>query len=94
MNLTQQQLAYIAGFLEGDGSFLMSSQLRTFIHDIEKYLIIKKAVCNKIIEFDQTIISNGGDRHSEAFKNSFRDVITKREIIFAEIQVLNTKGHH
>lgn len=74
--------------------YIMSSQLRAYIHDIEKYLIIKKPVCNKIIEFDKTVISNGGDRHSETFKKSFQDVLTKREAIFSEIQALNTKGHH
>lgn len=74
--------------------YVMASQLRLFIHDLNKYLIIKKPVCEKIIEFDQTNISNGGDRHSEKFKSAYKQVLIKRDIIFDQIQSLNAKGHH
>lgn len=74
--------------------YIMSTKLKVFIHDLLKYLIIKRPVCEKIIEFEQTIITNGGDRHSDKFKVSFKEVLIKREIIFAQIQSLNAKGHH
>jgi hypothetical protein len=74
--------------------YIMASQIRLFIHDLVKYLIIKRPVCNQIIEFEQTILPNGGDRHSQKFKDSYKEVLIKRDLIFAQIQSLNTKGHH
>jgi hypothetical protein len=74
--------------------YIMATQLQVFINDLVKYLIIKKPVCEKIIEFSNTIIPNGGDRHSVKFIDSFKEVLATRERIFAEIQTLNTKGHN
>ena len=74
--------------------YIMSSQLRLIINELIKYLIIKKPVCEKIIEFDKLIISNGGDRHSQIFKNAFKSNLIRREEIFTEIQILNAKGNH
>lgn len=74
--------------------YVMSSQLRRFIHILCNYLIIKKPVSEKIIEFDATILTNGGDRHSTSFKERYAATTSHREAIFAQIQILNTKGHH
>lgn len=73
---------------------IQAAQLRTILGDLVKYLIIKRPVCEKIIEFDNTNIKNGGDRHSKQFKESYKSILIKREEIFAQIQALNTKGHH
>jgi hypothetical protein len=73
---------------------IMAAQLRSILNNLIKYLIIKHPVCEKVIEFDNTIIKNGGDRHSKQFKESYKSVLVKREDIFAQIQVLNTKGRH
>jgi len=74
--------------------YIMSNQMRKFTSDLMKYLIIKKPVCAKIIEFDQTVLPNGGDRHSDLFKRTYQEVSAKREIIFNQIQILNTRGQH
>lgn len=74
--------------------YCMSSQLRIFINDLIKYLIIKKPVCEQIIEFDKTTLPNGGDRHSKTFKDLFSETLTKREAIFKQIQSLNARGLH
>lgn len=74
--------------------YIMASQLRKIYDDLAKYLIIKKPVCEKIIEFDKTNLPNGGDRHSQAFKDNYKSILAKRECIFKEIQELNAKGHH
>ncbi len=73
---------------------VMSAQLRIILNNLIKYLIIKHPVCEKIIEFDNTNIKNGGDRHSIQFKESYKSVLIKREDIITQIQVLNAKGHH
>jgi hypothetical protein len=52
----------------------------------------KKGVCEQIMEFNETILPNGGDRHSKAFKERMNDVVSKRELIIDEIHKLNKKG--
>ena len=54
----------------------------------------KKDVCAKLIEFSNTILPNGGDRHSEAFKRQMNEILAHRERLVAEIHALNKKGSH
>ena len=67
--------------------------LARYLHDISKFLIIKKPVCEKLIEFNNTIIPNGGDRHSKKFKEMYKKVLSTRETIVSEIHLFNKKGH-
>jgi hypothetical protein len=42
-----------------------------------------------IINFSETILPNGGDRHSDEFNQHMSSVIDKRESIINEIHILN-----
>jgi len=59
---------------------------------IRPFLIGKQPVCDKLIEFQETILPNGGDRHSELFKALFKRRCEVRERIIGEIHELNHKG--
>ena len=66
--------------------------LSQLIPKILPYLIIKKQTAEKIMEFYNTTLSNGGDRHSEKFKALYAENIIIRERIVQEIHNLNLKG--
>lgn len=72
---------------------LSSKRLNFFISRIYYFLKIKKPVCKKVMDFFNTNIPNGGDRHSEAFKTSYASILNQREEIISEIHILNAKGH-
>ena len=73
---------------------LSANKLSKFLPKVYPYLRVKKEVCAKLIEFCETILPNGGDRHSREFKELYNAIITKREIIVDEIHKLNAKGIH
>jgi hypothetical protein len=56
------------------------------------HLINKKEVCNELIKFQKTILTNGGDRHSSTFKEKYKAVLQERELIVEKIHLLNHKG--
>jgi hypothetical protein len=56
------------------------------------FLIIKKEVAEKVVEFSHTNLPNGGDRHSDKFKKSYQEIIAIREKIVDSIHKLNQKG--
>jgi len=56
------------------------------------YLINKREVCNELIKFQNTILKNGGDRHSTSFKEKYALVCQEREVIIERIHKLNRKG--
>jgi hypothetical protein len=66
--------------------------LSQLIPRILPYLIIKKQTAEKIIEFYETTLPNGGDRHSEKFKALYAQNLINREKIVQEIHTLNLKG--
>lgn len=72
---------------------LQAKRLNFFLIDILSFLKTKKPVCSKIIEFYKTNLPNGGDRHSESFKENYRRILKEREVIVFFIRVLNAKGH-
>ena len=69
-----------------------SFSLAQIIPKIIPYLIIKKPAAEKVIEFYNTTIPNGGDRHSDAFKKMYTQILIDREKIVDEIHKLNLKG--
>lgn len=71
---------------------ISSFALSQIITNILPYIIIKKAAAEKIIEFYNTTLSNGGDRHSQEFKESYARKLIEREKIVDEIHNLNLKG--
>lgn len=56
------------------------------------YLINKREVCQELIKFQKTILKNGGDRHSDSFKESYKAVCHERELIIDRVHMLNRKG--
>ena len=73
---------------------ISSSALFRIVNNIYPFLKVKKAVCEKIIEFHATILPNGGDRHSDEFNELYRSTLAKREVIVNDIHILNAKGVH
>lgn len=56
------------------------------------YLIYKKPVCEKLIEFYKLTLPNGGDRQSAAFKQFYADLLKLKMEIVNHIHTLNQKG--
>lgn len=72
---------------------LQSASLIKIVEKIHPFLRTrKKKVCELLMEFDKTILNNGGDRHSLAFKERISAVLAKRESIIEEVHKLNKKG--
>lgn len=71
---------------------ISARSLANIIHKVYPFLICKKDVSKKIIEFIDTILPNGGDRNSDAFKKRYTEVLSIRETIVNEIHNLNLKG--
>ena len=71
---------------------LSANALFHLLPKILPYLRGKKEVCEKLIEFQETILSNGGDRHSELFRALFEKRIEVRERIINDVHLLNKKG--
>jgi hypothetical protein len=71
---------------------LSSKSLTKILSKIFPYLVHKKPVCEKIIEFSKTILPNGGARHTDIFRSSYQSVLRKREEIVKEVHKLNQKG--
>lgn len=83
----KQKNSKVAGVWE-----ISAAKLFSFIHKIMPYLTVKFNVCKEVVKFQRTIISNGGDRHSENFKKLYQEVLTEREGIISKIQAFNKKG--
>ena len=73
---------------------LSAAALYKVLPKIRPYLSSKQEVCDKLLEFQQTILPNGGDRHSELFRALFEKRREIRESIIAEVHALNHKGSH
>jgi hypothetical protein len=71
---------------------LVGKSLYPFLKKIVQFLRFKKPVCEKLIEFYETTLINGGARHTEIFRKSYTQTIAKREEIISEIHNLNKKG--
>ena len=71
---------------------LSSKSLFEILPKIHPYLRNKKEVCEKLIEFQNTILPNGGDRHSELFHALFTKNRALRDKIISEVHQLNLKG--
>lgn len=71
---------------------LSAKALYEILPRIRPFLINKKKVCDMLIEFQKTILPNGGDRHSELFKALFEKRREVRERIIKEVHEFNLKG--
>lgn len=73
---------------------LSAAKLFEILPKIRPFLRSKQEVCDKLIEFQQTILPNGGDRHSELFRALFEKRKEVRDKIVAEVHEFNRKGSH
>jgi len=73
---------------------LSAAALYQILPKIRNYLRNKQIVCDKLIEFQKTILPNGGDRHSELFRALFEKRREIRERIVDEVHKFNLKGSH
>lgn len=71
---------------------LSSKSLSEILPKIYPFLQNKKDVCEKLIEFHETILPNGGDRHSELFNALFEKKRRIRDSIIEEVHKLNATG--
>ena len=62
------------------------------LKNILPYLRYKKPVAEKIIEFYETTLPNGGDRQSKTFKEAYQSILVKRNDIVSQVHNLNRKG--
>lgn len=73
---------------------LSSDSLYQFSKNVHPFLRVKKERCEKLIQFHQTNVPQGGDRSSPEFRNYIVDLLFTRKKLFNEFQVLNKKGKH
>lgn len=73
---------------------LSAAALYEILPKIRPFLTTKQEICDKLIEFQKTILPNGGDRHSELFRALFEKRRKIREIIIEEVHKFNLKGSH
>lgn len=71
---------------------LAAAALYEILPKIRPFLTNKQEVCDKLIEFQKTILPNGGDRHSELFRALFEKRREIREKIIKEVHEFNLKG--
>lgn len=71
---------------------ISSNKLYEVLIKIYPYLRSKKKTCKKMMEFHNLTLPNGGDRQSEKFKESYRNLLVKKEKIICDIHNLNSKG--
>ena len=71
---------------------ISSKALSKILPNIFPCLQYKKAVCQELIKFDETTLTNGGARHTEEFRSSYAIVLQTRETIFNQVHFLNRKG--
>ncbi len=71
---------------------IASVKLYDLLPSLYPFLRSKKDVCRKLMEFQETVLPDGGDRHSEEFKTRYSKILKTREDIVNEIHKLNTKG--
>lgn len=71
---------------------ISSRSLYSILKQIIPYLRFKKPVCEKLIEFYETTLPNGGARHTQTFRDAYAIILAKRERILHEVHKLNQKG--
>jgi len=71
---------------------LSANKLFPILEKIIPFLISKKEVCQKLIEFHQIRLPNGGDRQSKRFQETYDKLLVRREAIVDEVHKLNSKG--
>ncbi len=71
---------------------LHSKSLSPLIEKIFPFIINKNEVCKELMEFQKTILKNGGRRSSQSFKKEFEAICLQRDLIIDRIHKINKKG--
>jgi len=69
-----------------------SKALIPIIKNVKDFLIVKKKVCQELINFQNTILKNGGKRSSTKFKELFKSICKERDLIIERVHILNHRG--
>ncbi len=83
---TQRKRAVAIWSLQSESLFKVIEKIHPFLRTR------KKKVCELLMEFQKTILDNGGDRHSLIFKERMTSILAKRESLIEEVHKLNKKG--
>jgi LAGLIDADG DNA endonuclease family protein len=69
-----------------------SKSLVPIIKNVKDFLIVKKKVCQELINFQNTVLKNGGKRSSVRFKELFKSICKERDLIIERVHILNHRG--
>jgi hypothetical protein len=72
---------------------LSARELYKLLPNILPFLRYKKPVCAELIKFYETILPNGGARHTDEFRTHYESVLKIRENIVTKVHLLNLKGN-
>lgn len=72
---------------------LSGKELSKLLPNIVQYLRHKKPVCEELMKFYETTLTNGGARHTDEFRAHYESVIKIREDIVNKVHLLNLKGN-
>lgn len=68
-------------------------ELSFLLPKIVKFLRYKKQVCEELMKFYETTLTNGGARHTDEFRTHYASVLKSREDIVSKVHLLNLKGN-
>lgn len=71
---------------------LQCKMLSAVLTNVSQFLKAKRAQCDKLIELDRMTLPNGGARHTDTFRETYRMLIEQKERLFQEVRQLNLKG--
>lgn len=71
---------------------ISGKKLFSILKKVHPFIRSKKKVSEKLIEFYQLSLPNGGDRQSIAFKKAYSEILLKKEKIVDIVHKLNSKG--
>lgn len=71
---------------------ISGKQLTAIIPKIYPFLKYKKPVCEEIMKFTNTVLPNGGARHTDQFRSKYELILKIREDIVTKVHQLNSKG--
>jgi hypothetical protein len=72
--------------------YISQRVLSKILPNIHPFLRHKKPVCEELIKFYNTTLTNGGARHTEDFRTHYESVLKVREEIVSKVHKLNLKG--
>ena len=72
---------------------IQAKALSKILPEVIPYLKHKRPMAEKLMNFLNSTLSNGGDRHSIRSKEAYAAILQQREALVQDIHILNAKGH-